>query len=192
MAEPERDRLDVALWLALALLGVALPLLLFGPGRSAVAAAEAQAARLGERAEAWRRQLSGYRAAGERERAGWTHAWSELARLVPVSDDFELTLAVGRLFEQLPVRHVQVTRVEGAEVEELLLQSPLGDDELRVRGLPVDVEFRAGFADAVAVVRGLERESLLVRLEELEFAHEPAGVSARLRLVYFTRAGERT
>jgi hypothetical protein len=165
-----------------------------GPVASRLADARAERARKLAEFERWQQDFRAYRPIDAGERELWQSSFQELLEWVPqASDEPQLVTEVARAVQTPSTKDLQVLRgetLEGREdapPEQLELRSPLGDARVRLRAVPLLLQFRCAHGDLVELLGRLQRKEVPARLDALHLKRLFTDIEVRMELVFFVR-----
>lgn len=165
-----------------------------GPVASRLADAQGERAHKLAEFERWQQDFRAYRPIDARERELWQSSFQELLAWVPqASDEPQLVTEVARAVQTPSTKDLQVLRgeiLEGREdapPEQLELRSPLGDARVRLRAVPLLLQFRCAHGDLVALLGRLQRKEIPARLDALHLKRLFTDIEVRMELVFFVR-----
>jgi hypothetical protein len=182
------------------LLGVTAGLaLLFGGlwlGPLATHLADAQVERQRKRVEfeRWQQDFRAYHPVAASERELWQRSFQEVLAWVPLaSDEPQLVAEVARAVQTPSTKDLQVLRGDTLEDREdappaaLELVAPLGGARLRLRAVPLLLQFRCGHGDLLELLGRLQRKQIPARLDALHLKRLFTDIEVRMDLVFFVR-----
>jgi hypothetical protein len=146
--------------------------------------------------ERWQQDFRGYRPIDPGEREVWRRSFQDLLTWVPQArDEPQLVTEVARAVQTPSTKDLQVLRGETREdredalPEELELPSPLGGESVRLRAVPLLLQFRCAHGDLLGLLGKLQRKEIPARLDALQLKRLFGDIEVRMELVFFVRAG---
>ena len=173
--------------------------LLFGGvwlGPVASRLAEAQSARERKLVDfaRWQQDFRAYRPIDDAERELWQRSFQQLLAWVPqASDEPQLVTEVARAVQTPSTKELQVLRgetLEGREdalPEQLEIRAPLGGTRVRLRAVPLLLQFRCAHGDLLALLGRLQRKEIPARLDAVHLKRLFTDIEVRMDLVFFVR-----
>ena len=185
------NRLLLALTAGIALFATVMQL---GPGASLLAEARGARERKLAEFERWQRDFRAYRPIDAGERELWHRSFQEVVTWVPqASDEPQLVTEVARAVQTPSTKDLQVLRGESLEDREdappelLELRSPLDGASVRLRAVPLSIQFRCGHGDLLELLGKLQRKEIPARLDALHLKRLFTDIDVRMDLVFFVR-----
>jgi hypothetical protein len=179
--------------LVVALLWLATAILFAGPGRTAIAAARQEVAKLEARSESWARKYHRNENLPEAKRLAWSTGYERMRSFgAPSQEGPRLTAWVADVLRAPSVRGLEVTldpATEAGESRSFQLSAPAGESQapsIRLTVLPIRVRFDARFEDVAWLIAQLESPDSALELRRVQLQRHLPEVRVELDLDVWT------